>query len=309
MAESKMAQILGIGILVIVLLISGLLVGITRNAISSSHVSIHTYRRKSMAYYMWLRHFFQNFALHIEKRWTAMKKQQAIRYNFAQKGLLNEIRFTCENYRNKLAFKMLPRSVVSKMADASPDAAFAESFESASILFFSIVDFNAVQRACNPSNTVSFLNGVYQLVDKQLAEFDVLRVETVVDSYLVAAGIPNKSEKHAVEICQTALAIRDAVCPMIDRPDIRNRHIDLTAAVHTGPVVAGVVGSRMPRYCVFGDTVLVASTLKANSMRKLKSGYKEGPTIILISSWKDPHQQGDERGFDRGRRIRDGGEG
>lgn len=115
---------------------------------------------------------------------------------------------------------------------------------------------------------VDLLNDLYTTFDSIIENYDVYKVETIGDAYMVVSGLPNRNgDQHAGEIASMSLHLLAAIqkFKLRHRPDYT---LKLRIGIHSGPCVAGVVGLKMPRYCLFGDTVNTASRMESNGKRK-----------------------------------------
>jgi class 3 adenylate cyclase len=140
----------------------------------------------------------------------------------------------------------------------------AESFDCVTVMFSDLVGFTEICSKSTPLEVVEMLNDLYSLMDSIISNFDCYKVETIGDAYMVVSGLPIRNSDHASQIASLALMILTRVWKL----EIRHRpgeFFQIRIGIHSGQVVAGCVGLKMPRYCLFGDTVNCAARMESTS--------------------------------------------
>nr|XP_040037946.1 guanylate cyclase soluble subunit alpha-2 [Gasterosteus aculeatus aculeatus] len=159
-----------------------------------------------------------------------------------------------------LLYSIFPGDVAQKLWQGEPVP--ARKFDDVTMLFSDIVGFTAVCAQCTPMQVISMLNELYTRFDYQCGILDVYKIETIGDAYCVAGGLHKKVDSHAKPIAHMALKMME-LSEEVLTPD--EKPIKLRIGIHTGSVLAGVVGVKMPRYCLFGNNVTLASKFESGS--------------------------------------------
>uniref|UniRef100_A0A914XGZ0 Guanylate cyclase domain-containing protein n=1 Tax=Plectus sambesii TaxID=2011161 RepID=A0A914XGZ0_9BILA len=161
-----------------------------------------------------------------------------------------------------LLHEMLPRSIVNELKAGR--GVEPQLYNSATVFFSDILGFTALSAKSQPTQVVTLLNTLYSTMDNVLDRYSCYKVETIGDAYMVVSGVPKlNGREHSSEICTMALDMLREVNE-ITIPHMPQEHLFMRIGIHTGAVAAGIVGTKMPRYCLFGDTVNTAARMESS---------------------------------------------
>ena len=160
----------------------------------------------------------------------------------------------------RLLLNVLPASIARKLKQQA--GIIAEGFDNVSVLFADLVGFTALSARLAPTELIELLNRVFSTFDELAEQYGVEKIKTIGDAYMVAGGLPEPCSDHLDSLASMALA-------MLDRLRDLNSEFDglsLRIGLHTGHVIAGVIGIRKFIYDIWGDTVNTASRLESHGV-------------------------------------------
>jgi class 3 adenylate cyclase len=139
----------------------------------------------------------------------------------------------------------------------------AHRFNSATVLFTDFKSFSSLAENISPEQLVESIDHYFKKFDEITTIFGLEKIKTIGDSYMCAGGIPVESENHAIRIVKAGKAMMDFT------KESKPAHItqfEMRIGIHTGPIVAGIVGIKKWQYDIWGDTVNIASRMESNSV-------------------------------------------
>ena len=160
-----------------------------------------------------------------------------------------------------LLLNILPQSIINRMRNG--ELVIADRIVEATILFCDLVGFTALSQELPAERTIDFLNKTFSAFDRLVAEQGVEKIKTIGDAYMVAAGIPEVQLDHVERLATLAPRMLEAVAVIARTTDL---NLQARIGIHTGPIVAGVIGTHKFVYDVWGDTVNTASRMESHSL-------------------------------------------
>jgi class 3 adenylate cyclase len=160
-----------------------------------------------------------------------------------------------------LLLNILPATIVERMRQG--EVAIADRFPETTILFSDLVGFTSLAGRSSPSQIIELLNQLFSAFDALAKDLGLEKIKTIGDSYMVAGGLPEQQANHALAVADMALGMIEAV------NDIGTKFgepLEARIGIHSGDVVAGVIGQHRFIYDVWGDTVNTASRLESSGL-------------------------------------------
>lgn len=158
----------------------------------------------------------------------------------------------------RLLLNIIPKPIVERLKQES--AIIADNFDDVTVLFADIVGFTELSSQITPIELVGLLNRIFSRFDQLAEQHELEKIKTIGDAYMVAGGLPKPQTNHAESVARMAIDMQREVAQFTTR---ENQAIALRIGIHTGPVVAGVIGSRKFSYDLWGDTVNIASRMES----------------------------------------------
>jgi adenylate cyclase len=160
-----------------------------------------------------------------------------------------------------LLLNILPREIAAILKNEK--RTIADQFDGVSILFADLVGFTQLTARMAPVEMVNLLNQIFSHFDSLIEKYQVEKIRTIGDNYMVAAGVPRPRRDHAKCLAEIALQMRDYVESL---PPVDGNKIHFRIGINSGPVVGGVIGRKKFVYDVWGDAVNIASRMESQGM-------------------------------------------
>ncbi len=143
----------------------------------------------------------------------------------------------------------------------------AQSFDNVTVFFSDFKDFTKISEQLSPSELVAEIDVCFKAFDNIISKYDIEKIKTVGDAYICVAGLDKTKKHNPVQMVEAAIEIRNFVENRIKKlQKDKKPYFEIRIGIHTGPIVAGIVGFKKFAYDIWGDTVNTAARMEQNSV-------------------------------------------
>jgi class 3 adenylate cyclase len=164
---------------------------------------------------------------------------------------------------DELLHNILPAEVAAELKQKGKVG--SKRIEQVTVIFTDFQQFSTMAENMSASDLVSDLNVYFSEFDNIMAKYKIEKIKTIGDAYMAAAGLPLPDEQHTFNMIQAAFDIRNFVEKVKEhKMKTGQPYFEIRIGVHTGPVVAGIVGVKKFQYDIWGDTVNIANRMESS---------------------------------------------
>ncbi|MBL8003605.1 MAG: hypothetical protein JNL36_00785, partial [Candidatus Kapabacteria bacterium] len=236
---------------------------------------LHRLRRNEKQFEEALEYHLKSIALEKEIQSIEAKKQ-AERFDIERKTAEREKQLAVERARyeerESILRNILPDSVTDRLVKG--ENPIADHFETASVLFMDLVGFTTLASIAPPKQLVYLLDAIFQKADEVVEQFGLEKIKTIGDGYLAVANVTTPLKHHQKATALASLQLLETMKDFVVYfpSDLGNtewtkdmKDLEIRIGIHTGEVVAGIIGKNKYTYDLWGDAVNVASRMESNS--------------------------------------------
>jgi adenylate cyclase len=180
-------------------------------------------------------------------------------WDFRQKKRISQAR----KRSDELLLNILPGEVAEELKEKG--SADAKQFDEVTVMFTDFKGFTRISEKLSPAELVNEIHGCFKAFDNIIGKHNIEKIKTIGDSYMCAGGLPVANKTHADDVVRAALEIQQFMQRHCEERKNSGKEIfEIRIGVHTGPVVAGIVGVKKFAYDIWGDTVNIASRMESS---------------------------------------------
>ncbi|MCA1993100.1 MAG: adenylate/guanylate cyclase domain-containing protein, partial [Coleofasciculus sp. S288] len=186
---------------------------------------------------------------------------QRVSWEIAQRKRTEAILREEQEKSDRLLLNILPEPIANRLKEGHSH--IADGFTEVTILFADLVNFTLLSERISPTELVKLLNEIFSAFDRLTERHGLEKIKTIGDAYMVVGGIPEPRNDHAEAIAEMALDMQQEVAQFNAK---HHAQLSIRIGINTGPVVAGVIGTKKFIYDLWGDAVNTASRMESHGI-------------------------------------------